>query len=82
MDIKPPNQGWDHCQTIQGSDLCGHKQKTSLYVDIALQTIENPDVCGHKQQTSRYVDIKLSILSRHYYQTLKIPDACKHKEVD
>ena len=42
--------------------------------------IQDPDVCGHKHQTFLYVDIKLSILLRHYYQTLENPDACGHKK--
>ena len=39
-------------------DVCGHKQNTSIYVEIELQTIKYPDECGHKQQTSLYVGIK------------------------
>ena len=37
---------------LKNPDVCGYKQKASLYVDIELQTIKYPDVCGHKQQTS------------------------------
>ena len=43
-------------ETIVKPDVCGHKQKTGIYVFIEYQTIENPDVYGHKD--SLYVDIK------------------------
>ena len=49
-------------ETIVKPDVCGHKQKTGIYLYIEFHTIENPDVCGHKEQTSLYVDIKLYIL--------------------
>ena len=55
MDIKLP-------ETIVKPDVCGHKQKTGIYVDIEFQTIENPDVCGHKEQIGLYVDIEVQIL--------------------
>ena len=53
-------RGYDHSQTIQDPDICGHKQKTCLYMDIKtpIQNLENPDLYGHKQQKSLKVDIE------------------------
>ena len=48
-------------ETIVKPDVCGHKQKTGIYLYKEFHTIENPDVCGHKEQIGLYVDIEVQI---------------------
>ena len=58
MDIKMFLCGHKTSYSRLRPDICEHKQKTGIYVDIEYQTIENPAIFGHKEQTGLHVYIK------------------------